>query len=158
MRSVVRTFLFNPEWEILLARHSATAPWVLPGGHVEPGESLHEAIIREIHEEFGIQARLFDIDSEEALHHKWEKLKMNPLPIASYDLSYKNSEGVDKSRTEYVFLMETDDMINQVQESEIQSYAWFDPEKILGMKPNIEIWDFTIEMLEKIIGEEELGE
>ena len=29
--------------------------WVMPGGHVELGESLEEALIREIHEETGIK-------------------------------------------------------------------------------------------------------
>jgi NADH pyrophosphatase NudC (nudix superfamily) len=46
----------------------------------------------------------------------------------------------------------------KIQTEEIAEYAWFDPEKILSMKPNIETWDFYIEILEKIIGDEELGE
>jgi hypothetical protein len=54
--------------------------------------------------------------------------------------------------------METDGEIHTTQHEEIVEYAWFDPEKILTMKPNIEIWDFTIEILERIIGDEELGE
>ena len=31
--------------------------WVVPGGTVEPGETLHEALIREVHEETGITVR-----------------------------------------------------------------------------------------------------
>ena len=52
--------------------------------------------------------------------------------------------------------METDDVITRAQESEIALYAWFSPEKILTMKPNTETWDFYIQMLEKLIGEENL--
>lgn len=158
MKPVVRAFLFNPDGDILLARHKPNTPWVLPGGHVEDGEALHEAMIREIEEEFQISARFFDIDHEEILSHKWKHLKMNPLPIASYDLSYTNSEGIDKSRTEYIFLSETDGEITKKQDEEIIEYAWFEPEKVLSMKPNIDTWDFYQEILEKIIGDDELSD
>jgi nucleoside triphosphatase len=29
--------------------------WVMPGGHIESGETLEEALIREINEETGIE-------------------------------------------------------------------------------------------------------
>jgi nitrogenase subunit NifH len=51
--------------------------------------------------------------------------------------------------------METHEEIKHVQVEEIVEYAWFDPETILTMKPNVETWDFYIEMLEKIVGEED---
>ncbi len=107
---------------------------------------------REIHEEFGISAEFFEIDNDEILHHKGKKLKHFPLPISIYELSYTNKEGQDKSRIEYIFLMETSGNITNTQIEEIHDYKWFDPDDILTMKPNIETWDFTIEILEKIIG------
>ncbi len=49
------------EGRVLLARRAA-APfagrYTLPGGLVEPGESLAEAALREMHEEVGVTARL----------------------------------------------------------------------------------------------------
>ena len=51
--------------------------------------------------------------------------------------------------------METDGKISKIQTQEIAEYAWHDPEEILSMKPNIDTWDFTIQILEKIMGEEE---
>jgi 8-oxo-dGTP pyrophosphatase MutT (NUDIX family) len=152
---VVRAFIFNAEWKILLTKHKKDTPWVLPGGHVEWKEDIHSAMIREIEEEFGIRAQFFDVDSEEVLHHHGKKLHHLPLPISIYDLSYTNSSGVDKSRREYIFLMETDEEIRAHQTEEIYEFAWFDPEDILIMKPNIDIYDFTLEMLEKIIGNDE---
>lgn len=47
--------------------------------------------------------------------------------------------------------METHEVIVDVQADEIVEYQWFDPEKILSMKPNIDTWDFYIEMLQKIV-------
>jgi hypothetical protein len=49
-------------------------------------------MIRELQEEFGLKANFFEMDREEILSHRGKKLSMNPLPIASYDLEYKNSE------------------------------------------------------------------
>lgn len=109
-------------------------------------------MIRELQEEFSISAKFFDIDSEETLHHQGKKLRHFPLPISIYELNYTSKSGKDKSRIEYVFLMETDDTIEKIQTEEIAEFAWFDPDAILTMKPNIDVWDFTIEILEKIVG------
>lgn len=155
MKSVVRAFVFNPEGKVLMAQHKKDTPWVLPGGHVESGESLHQAMVRELQEEFSLEAWFFEMDREEILHHKGKKLTHHPLPISIYNLNYVDSEWIDKSRIEYVFLMETDGKMGKIQNEEIHAHNWFDVDDILMMKPNIETWDFIIEMLEKIVGEDE---
>ena len=43
----------------------------------------------------------------------------------------------------------------KIQTEEISEYRWFDADDILTMKPNIDTWDFIIEMLERIIGSDE---
>lgn len=151
---VVRAFVFDSEWKILLTQHKKNSPWVLPWGHVESWESIHDAIIRELQEEFWIVIRFFEMDQYEALHHAGKKLHHFPLPISIYELNYKNSEWKDKSRIEYVFLTETSDTITSTQTEEIAWYNWFEVDDILMMKPNIETYDFVIEMLEKILGED----
>jgi 8-oxo-dGTP pyrophosphatase MutT (NUDIX family) len=112
---------------------------------------------RELREEFSLDARFFEMDRDEILRHKGRKLTHYPLPISIYDLSYVDKNGKDKSRTEYVFLMETDSEIGAIQTEEIHEHKWFDADDIITMKPNIETWDFVIEMLERIIdsGDEE---
>jgi 8-oxo-dGTP diphosphatase len=43
---------------VLLARALSEPWWFLPGGHVEPGEPIQLALIREIAEELGTEARI----------------------------------------------------------------------------------------------------
>lgn len=49
----VEAVIFNSRGELLLARHRKKGEnyWVLPGGHIEFGESMESALQREIHEE-----------------------------------------------------------------------------------------------------------
>ncbi len=155
MKIVVRAIIWNPEGKILMARHKKDTPWVLPGGHVEDPETLHEAMTRELREEFSIEGKFLDIDGGDPLHHRGKKLTHLPLPIAGYTLEYRSTNGEDKSRHEYIFLMETDEDVTAIQSNEVAEYHWHEVDDVLSMKPNVETYDFIIEILEKIIGDEE---
>ena len=43
---------------VLLHRHKRLGIWLQPGGHVDPGESVEEAALREVAEETGVAGRL----------------------------------------------------------------------------------------------------
>jgi len=44
--------------KVLLTRRADNGSWCLPGGHMEPGESVQEACLRECREETGLEVRL----------------------------------------------------------------------------------------------------
>lgn len=55
----VSGIIFNKEQsELLLIQRRDNPIWVLPGGGVDPNETPEDAIIREIHEETGLEVRL----------------------------------------------------------------------------------------------------
>jgi len=54
----VRILIFNPRGELLLTKsHKWNGKYVIPGGHIELGESAIEAAQREIREETGLEIR-----------------------------------------------------------------------------------------------------
>lgn len=66
--------VIDGEGEILLQQRTDNGLWGLPGGALEPGESLEETAKRELMEETGLHAlhlELFNVFSGEALHYTY---------------------------------------------------------------------------------------
>jgi len=56
----VSAIIFNPEGKILLCKsHKWGNKYVIPGGHIELGEKMEDALIREVLEETGLH--IYDI-------------------------------------------------------------------------------------------------
>ncbi len=58
VRLGVAVVVRDDEGKFLLERRSDCGWWGLPGGRVEPGESVEQAAIREVHEETGLVVRI----------------------------------------------------------------------------------------------------
>ncbi|MFN3380171.1 MAG: NUDIX domain-containing protein [Runella zeae] len=54
----VAAAIFNTQGEVLLQRRKDVNQWCIISGHVEYGESIQEAILREIYEEANVSAKI----------------------------------------------------------------------------------------------------
>ena len=57
VRPSVCAIIFDRRGRLLLQQRSDGGQWGLPGGSVEIGESVAEAVVREVHEETGLTVR-----------------------------------------------------------------------------------------------------
>lgn len=51
---VAAAVVLNPQGQVLVVNQNGDS-WSLPKGHVDPGESLEQAVVREIYEESGVR-------------------------------------------------------------------------------------------------------
>ena len=59
LRIVCSATIFDESRQkVLLTRRQDNGLWCLPGGHMEPGESVQECCVREVFEETGLQVRV----------------------------------------------------------------------------------------------------
>jgi 8-oxo-dGTP pyrophosphatase MutT (NUDIX family) len=91
--------LVGDKIEYLLVRaKNNPQEWVIPKGHIEPGEDMRETAVREVREETGVWARI-----------------LSELEMSSYTI---NGSTVEVQ----LFLMET---LEEGKPSERREYAWF---------------------------------
>lgn len=74
IRLGVGVFILDGEGKVLLEKRSDCGLWCLPGGAVEPGETVEQAALREVKEETGLTVAMTDFvgiysDKEDRLIH-----------------------------------------------------------------------------------------
>ena len=90
-------------WRLLILKRAATDRafpnlWAVPGGHVEPGEKIFQAIERETKEETGLGVDHFVGEFEE-LH--WRSEHGQPNVQFNFVVTVKSNESIRLSREEH---------------------------------------------------------
>lgn len=128
-KRIANVYIINSENKILLLKHKKLNLWLPPGGHVEEDEFTHEAAIREVKEETGLDIEfIYDtsvgIDSENKLD--W-RATLTPRPLF---VQIEDSHG-DVNEDFIYFARAVDDRIVNNEGHEI---GWFEFEEALELE------------------------
>jgi 8-oxo-dGTP diphosphatase len=80
--------------EVLLVRNSYVPYYSAPGGYVHVGEPPADAVVRELKEEIGFDARASDLTLALDVTHEWEG-KLDHVQIFTLDVEKRPSVKVD---------------------------------------------------------------
>jgi len=105
---------------ILLIKHDVLGKWTAPGGHVEPNEMPHDAAIREIKEELGIDVVIVGAGKELNL----QSGKAIQLPTPYCVLQVPSGQADDTLYCDFRYIVTADDSKELVL-SEVLDAKWF---------------------------------
>jgi len=145
MEIAVRAFVFDEDDNILLVRHASWQPWCLPGGHIEDGETMFDALEREIKEEFGMWITIIGSDTSFSEH----TIVSFPLPIGIHKVRYEHRTKGAIEKLEYVFFARAAWDVGQVDEEEIFDWKWISQDEFLSLDPKRETFVSFQELLEQ---------
>ena len=110
----VGIFIFNPQGELLLLQsHKWPGAYVVPGGHVELGERLEEAALREAKEETGLD--IFDLEFINFQQFIYDPAFWKKRHFIFFDFAARTDS--------------TDVVLND----EAQEHIWIDPQEALEL-------------------------
>ncbi|MDQ1281688.1 MAG: hypothetical protein QG630_39 [Patescibacteria group bacterium] len=142
-RKGVAALIINNNQEFLLVNLLSFEEkyFAIPGGGLDPGESLEDTAYREIKEELGIEKESLELigKSENPLQFKFKEIKLSREGI-EYEGSEKNFFG---------FKFIGGDSEIKVQEDEVRSYKWVPFSEL----KNYLLFDEQLEDTQEKIGE-----
>ena len=100
--------------KVLISRQPGSGRWVLPKGHVEPGEMLEEAAMREVEEETGVRAQVV-------------------AALGTPDNYTFISHGVEIQKSVYYFLMRFESEVARDANNRMEMVAWLPLDSAIEM-------------------------
>lgn len=126
----VGAFIFNAKGELLLIEsHKWPGRYVVPGGHVELGERLEEAVVREAKEETGLD--IFDIEFINFQQFIYDPAFWKKRHFIFFDFTCKT------------------DSADVILNDEAEGFVWVEPRHALTMELNTYMCRSVDEWLKK---------
>lgn len=127
---------------VLIVHHKASGVWVFPGGHVDENEAHHEAAIREVLEETGVQCEIIgpEFDNLPGMESLPTPLVVAEIPApAKPERPGKPAEPAH-SHLDHLFVATGDSRDSlRVERSEVHSARWASLAELIWMKADGEL-------------------
>jgi 8-oxo-dGTP pyrophosphatase MutT (NUDIX family) len=127
-------YVFNTEMtKVLLVHHKKLEKWMPAGGHVDPEEMPHDAVVREIFEETGIRASFVKtqkISPALAENSEWEM--PNPY-FTMLQLIPANTKQSEHFHYDFIYILVALEKDLVAMESEVAGLGWFTLEQVLEL-------------------------
>lgn len=125
-------YVVNPDrTKLLVIFHNKLQKWLPAGGHVEPNELPHEAAIREVFEETGVNARIISDDPDMGLSGVVDCQIPRPYSIL-YQIIPESRKDVEHIHVDFVYIMEAEESELKIQLEEVSRVEWLTKEEILN--------------------------
>ncbi len=125
----VGALIVNPEGKILLAKsHKWFDKYTLPGGHIEVGETMKEAVKREVKEEVGLDVEVVEF-------------------LLMQEAIFANEFWKKKHFIFFDFFCRVGDQLVKLDNNELQDYTWVYP----GSAFNLNLDSFTWKTVAKYL-------
>ena len=121
-------FVFNAANEILMIKHKKLGVWLPPGGHIDENELPCRAVLREIFEETGVQAKVVSAAQDMGVGSHHYELPL-PMEILLEDI---DGDGLH-NHIDLIYLCVAEDPTLRPQENEVDGIGWFAPEAVQGL-------------------------
>lgn len=113
----------------LMVRHKKLNIWLPAGGHVEPGELPHDAVVREIFEETGVRAKIMDVSDQLNLSRDREIQICAPRWVLHEPIpAYKDKPS--HWHYDFIYCLKAEDEAIILDEREVSHVQWFSVEQL----------------------------
>ena len=133
-----------------LHHHDRLGIRVPPGGHVDRDELPHEAALREIEEETGLDATLVD-DTREVVGPAGESIP-RPRHVMLYDINVHSDGSVGHQHVDLLYYasVERREIAPEPSETGVEAWSWYTPEELRASEMDADTIELGCEAIEVV--------